>query len=89
MTQDDAGSAPMLGSVANGWISVTERLPESGEMVMVWDYGEHLMAWLNFTSNGTAYFSAQGRSNFEVTHWMPLPAPPLSPPPPGPMWKYK
>jgi len=82
-TQDGAEPSPAsAGSVANrqaildGWIPVAERLPESGEMVMVWDYGEHLMAWLNFTSNGTAYFSAQGRSNFEVTHWMPLPAPP-------------
>ena len=58
------------------WIPVTERLPESGDTVLVRDYGEHLLAWLNFTSNGTAYFSAPGRSNFEVTHWMPLPAPP-------------
>ena len=40
MTQDDAGSAPMLGSVANGqanldgWIPVTERLPPHNETVL-------------------------------------------------------
>ena len=58
------------------WIPVGERLPESGDTVLVWDYGEHVIAWLNFTVNGTAYFSAPGRSNFEVTHWMPMPEPP-------------
>ncbi|MFN6189739.1 MAG: DUF551 domain-containing protein [Planctomycetia bacterium] len=58
------------------WISVSERLPESGDMVMVWNYGEHVLAWLNFTNNGTAYFSSKDDSNFEVTHWMPLPRPP-------------
>jgi hypothetical protein len=48
MTQDDAGSAPMLGSVANsqaildGWIAVTERLPEENTVVvgLMWAVGE-------------------------------------------------
>jgi hypothetical protein len=41
MKQDDAGSAPMLGSVANrqaildDWISVSDYLPEEGKVVMI------------------------------------------------------
>ena len=58
------------------WISVDERLPESGETVLVWNYGEHGFAWLNFTANGTAYFSSKDDKNFQVTHWMKLPKPP-------------
>jgi hypothetical protein len=62
---------------AGRWIAVSERLPEAGETVLVSEYGDLLLAWLNFsTEAGTAYFSAAGRSNFEVTHWMPLPEPP-------------
>lgn len=59
------------------WIPVGERLPEAGVTVLVREYGDTLLAELNFsTKTGTAYFSAPGRSNFEVTHWMPLPEPP-------------
>jgi len=58
------------------WISVSERLPEAGETVLVWDGGERQFAWLNFTANGTAYFSSRDQTNFEPTHWMPLPNPP-------------
>jgi hypothetical protein len=59
------------------WIPVTERLPKAGDTVLVSEYRDLLLAWLNFsTEAGTAYFSAPGRSNFQVTHWMPLPEPP-------------
>ena len=62
------------GSLA--WIPVTERLPESGETVLVWHYGEVQMAWLNHFTNGVAYFVRDTHYNFEPSHWMPLPAPP-------------
>lgn len=58
------------------WISVEERLPESGETVLVWHHGEVQMAWLNHFTNGVAYFVRDTHYNFEPTHWMPLPSPP-------------
>lgn len=59
-----------------GWIPVNERLPESGETVLVWHHGEVQMAWLNHFTNGVAYFVRDTHYNFEPTHWMPLPEPP-------------
>ena len=58
------------------WIPVEERLPESGETVLVWHHGEVQMAWLNHFTNGVAYFVRDTHYNFEPTHWMPLPEPP-------------
>ena len=58
------------------WISVEERLPESGETVLVWHYGDVQMAWLNHFTNGVAYFVRDTHYSFEPTHWMPLPEPP-------------
>lgn len=58
------------------WIPVSERLPESGETVLVWHYGEVQMAWLNHLTNGVAYFVRDTHYNFEPSHWMPLPEPP-------------
>lgn len=59
------------------WIPVEERLPESGETVLVWHHGEVQMAWLNHFTNGVAYFVRDTHYNFEPTHWMPLPEPPI------------
>ena len=58
------------------WISVSERLPESGQAVLVWFHGEVQMAWFNHFTNGVAYFVRDTHYNFEPTHWMPLPEPP-------------
>ena len=58
------------------WIPVTEQLPEPGETVLVWHHGEVQMAWLNYLTNGVAYFVRDTHYNFEPTHWMPLPTPP-------------
>ena len=59
------------------WIPVSERLPEAGQTVMLWNYVDHRLGWLKYTANGVAYFfSTQDECNIEPTHWMPLPAPP-------------
>ena len=80
MTRDADGSAPMRGSGANrqakldGWIPVTERLPDDGVVVLAWqgkrvvfgyardgDWIDTLYGWV--IPNGPS-------------HWMPLPQPP-------------
>lgn len=59
------------------WISVGERLPEVGEIVLVWHYSEVKAAWLNYVANGVAYFVQKDTGyRCEPTHWMPLPEPP-------------
>jgi hypothetical protein len=58
------------------WISVESRLPEFGEMVLTFDNG----GGYGIDSVGTAYkFSADYPCEppFPVTHWMPLPKPPI------------
>ena len=51
----------------NGWVSVKDRLPELGTVVLVAkDIG----------SVNTTYFGVNGFRDESVTHWMPLPEPP-------------
>ena len=62
------------GSLA--WIPVTERLPEEGERVLAWDNGFK-------ESEMATYYARDGWggeviASLNVTHWMPLPAPPTS-----------
>jgi len=98
MTKDDAGSAPMLGSVANypakpdGWIPVTERLPKEYETVLVATDGAVSAGeirfpfesegpeepwWMVFKDRRDTSPSWAGMVSLnDVTHWMPLPAPP-------------
>jgi hypothetical protein len=58
------------------WISVDERLPESGEDVLVWHCGSVHSAYFNYSAGGVAYFVRDSHYNCEPTHWMPLPGPP-------------
>ncbi len=69
------------------WISVNDRLPEIGELVLVAykvDFGSGIMGTLVNTAMIQKFgFCGGGYDNFldetcttEVTHWMPLPEPP-------------
>lgn len=56
------------------WISVKDRLPEPGSYVLVFtnDY-------CDYTAHYDGYWWLSGEEptlSYEVTHWMPLPAPP-------------
>lgn len=53
------------------WIPVTERLPEPGVMVLVFDIDEDIGIDYRQTRYTWSCYS-----ECEVTHWMPLPAPP-------------
>ncbi len=66
------------------WISVKDRLPETGGMVLVIASGKPMS---NLTLNGAyelAEYAPEGWifetwpewENADVTHWMPLPPPP-------------
>ena len=74
----DAADYIANGVTVQEWILVTERLPEKGEEVLVFDTRENWtgFAWLRpdetWTILGFDFHFDLG----EVTHWMPLPQPP-------------
>lgn len=72
--KDDIDSMPTL-TPPNEWVSVEERLPEPTYCVLVYttDYSIEVDA---LDSDGEWM-------SHEVTHWMPLPAPPDRRPPEG------
>jgi len=84
MTQDDAGSAPMLGSVANypakpdGWISVKERFPGEDRVLMYCPLLEpdEIVAATRYRSGLWVCDDGQMLGATEPTHWMPLPSRP-------------
>lgn len=54
------------------WIPVTERLPEDGQWVLVWESGR--FAYVDKMHNGKWMIAD---SNYaEIYYWMPLPEPP-------------
>lgn len=55
------------------WISVTERLPESGERVIVCR-GDMVEQGIFLGVNG--WWKVYGTNTKKVTHWMPMPTPP-------------
>ena len=53
------------------WISVEDRLPETGERVLIWKRQA-----LEAVRYADKKFNRFGRSIDNATHWMPLPEPP-------------
>lgn len=77
-------STPTL-TQPNEWVSVEERLPENNTQVLMWSarwkiaeagsyYNKHF--WV-YSEIGDGYIADN------ITHWMPLPAPPDRRPPEG------
>ena len=66
------------GVTVQEWISVTERLPEKGEDVLVFNTRENWtgFAWLRPDETWTALGFDFPFDLGEVTHWMPIPQPP-------------
>jgi hypothetical protein len=63
------------GDMSGAWISVSERLPEDGQSVIVF--------WSKYREVGEAVFgkveglfSTDRGGCYDVSHWMPLPSPP-------------
>ena len=66
------------GVTVQEWISVTERLPEKGQEVLVFDTRENWtgFAWLRPDETWTALGFDFPLDLGEVTHWMPMTPPP-------------
>ena len=66
------------GVTVQEWIPVTERLPEKGEEVLVFDTRENWtgFAWLRPDETWTALGFDFPLDLGEVTHWMPMTPPP-------------
>ena len=69
--------------IANGvtvqeWISVDDRLPEHGDVVLCFmKFGEQrILQWDNVSSLWLGYGHGDDWQKADVTHWMPLPEPP-------------
>jgi len=65
------------------WIPVTERLPEEGQRVLVYERPEVIVVaemHSRSVSGGLWWSADNGHTAYSVfpTHWMPLPAPPES-----------
>lgn len=57
------------------WISVSDRLPEKGADILVW------CGWvISAMYDGKSTFYTDDGTNpiYQVTHWMPLPQPPIT-----------
>ena len=62
--------------VGPAWISVDERLPERGEVIVCCPDPDRPVQFAY--SNGCIFRNAHGRPiGLPVTHWMPLPNPPI------------
>ena len=64
------------------WVSVKERLPESGQSLMFLNtLGIHFFGWCDdfntMASNMRFFCDATQEIETGVTHWMPLPSPPV------------
>ena len=69
--------------IANGvtvqeWISVDDRLPEHGDVVLCFMKfgGQRLLLWDGVSSRWLGYGLGDDWKKTDVTNWMPLPNPP-------------
>lgn len=69
-------AAPELFASALRWIPVTERLPELGQAVLMVDLGE--TTYGDYEPANRWFRHWTGALTHDVTHWMPLPAPPIT-----------
>ncbi len=75
-----AGNSPVI---PDGWISCSERMPEDTKMLLAFSQGEIVAAYWNWVVNPIdykkyrAFTYLSGNILDDVTHWMPLPEPPL------------
>ncbi|ELE3009475.1 DUF551 domain-containing protein [Escherichia coli] len=66
-----------------GWISCSDRMPEDTKMLLAFSQGEIVAAYWNWVVNPIdykkyrAFTYLSGNILDDVTHWMPLPEPPL------------
>jgi Protein of unknown function (DUF551) len=60
------------------WISVKDRLPEEGTLVLIHRTGEPLSVdyTVDIPSEGPIWACLLQDEMYKVTHWMPLPEPP-------------
>ena len=72
----DYKDAQVNEPLTGGWISVNDRLPESGIPVLIynphWNYG----VVANYAGCGVWMDSYKQRMTYTPTHWHPLPEPP-------------
>nr|WP_280175109.1 dATP/dGTP pyrophosphohydrolase domain-containing protein [Escherichia coli] len=67
----------------DGWISCSERMPKDTKMLLAFSQGEIVAAYWNWVVNPIdykkyrAFTYLSGNILDDVTHWMPLPEPPL------------
>ncbi|EKQ3403533.1 DUF550 domain-containing protein [Escherichia coli] len=72
-----------LPATPDGWISCSERMPEDTKMLLAFSQGEIVAAYWNWVVNPIdykkyrAFTYLSGYILDDVTHWMPLPEPPL------------
>ncbi|ELO4299965.1 ead/Ea22-like family protein [Escherichia coli] len=77
---DINGNSPVT---PGGWISCSDRMPEDTKMLLAFSQGEIVAAYWNWVVNPIdykkyrAFTYLSGYILDDVTHWMPLPEPPL------------
>ncbi|HEA0809775.1 TPA: DUF551 domain-containing protein [Escherichia coli] len=75
-----SGNSPVI---PDGWISCSDRMPEDTKMLLAFSQGEIVAAYWNWVVNPIdykkyrAFTYLSGNILDDVTHWMPLPEPPL------------
>ena len=74
-------TAQQVPVTPDGWISCSERMPDDGQHVIILCDGAFVLyaqyrdgEFFDIVRNGDEFFETQSRN---VTHWMPLPEPPL------------